>query len=151
MHSHSANDPTRRVPGRLLELLAEVTGHALTPHAASAATQDAWVDPDAWVPPALRAARLAGLKAARFSVDSAADVTRLCLLAEDPSVRELQPLVAMLVDRCSQNYHFLDTQLQRLQGELDRVTAARGRLRNMAPAYRGLAAGQGESRLNTAA
>ncbi|MDC0676041.1 hypothetical protein [Nannocystis radixulma] len=80
MHSHPANDHTRRIPGRLLELLAEVTGHALTPQAASVATQDAWVDPAAWVPPAVRAARLAGLKAARFSVDSAADVTRLCLL-----------------------------------------------------------------------
>jgi len=76
-------------------------------------------------------------------------VTRLCALAEDPVVTALRPRVAGLLDRCSQNYHFLDTQLQRLQGELDRVNSARGRLRKMAPAYRsGVPA---ESRLNTAA
>ena len=76
-------------------------------------------------------------------------VAQLCALAEDPLVTALQPRVAGLLDRCSQNHHFLDTQLQRLQVELDRVTAARNRLRQMAPVYRGGALA--ESRLNTAA
>ena len=76
-------------------------------------------------------------------------VARLCALAEDPVVTALRPHVAGLLDRSSQNYHFLDTQLKRLQVELDRVNAARGRLRKVAPAYRGGASG--ESRLNTAA
>ena len=76
-------------------------------------------------------------------------VARLCTLAEDPTVQQLRPRVTALLDRCSQNFHFLDTQLQRLQGELDRISAARGRLRKVAPAYRGGAPAQ--SRLNTAA
>ena len=41
-------------------------------------------------------------------------VERLCALAEDDAVRSLRPLVGGLLDRRSQNYHFLDTQLQRL-------------------------------------
>jgi len=77
-------------------------------------------------------------------------VDRLCALAEYESVRALGPELAILLDRRSQNYHFLDTQLQRLQGELDRVTIARGRLRKVAPAYRPLPMAT-ESRLNTAA
>jgi len=76
-------------------------------------------------------------------------VSRLCALAEDASVTALRPRVAGLLDRSSQNHHFLDTQLQRLQGELERVSSARGRLRKVAPAYRGGMAA--ESRLNTAA
>ncbi|PCC71162.1 ABC-type bacteriocin/lantibiotic exporter, contains an N-terminal double-glycine peptidase domain [Nannocystis exedens] len=80
MYSNFPNDPTRRIPGRLLEVLAEVTGHALAPQAASRATQDAWIDPSAWVPPAVRAARLAGLKAAQFTVQTAAEITRLSRL-----------------------------------------------------------------------
>ena len=77
-------------------------------------------------------------------------VARLCALAEVAAVGALRPRVAELLERRSQNYHFLDTQLQRLQGELNRVTTARGRLRNVAPAYRGAPA-LAESRLNTAA
>ena len=80
---------------------------------------------------------------------SAPLVEKLCLLAADPAVRQLQPRVTGLLDRCSQNHHFLETQLQRLQGELDRVSSARGRLRKVAPAYRG--GTFAESRLNTAA
>jgi len=76
-------------------------------------------------------------------------VVKLCTLAEDSHVAALQPRVNGLLDRCSQNHHFLDTQLQRLQVELDRVNAARKRLRKVAPAYR--AGTSGESRLNTAA
>jgi len=76
-------------------------------------------------------------------------VARLCTLAEDAAVLALLPRVNDLLDRCSQNHHFLDTQLQRLQVELDRVGAARNRLRKLAPAYRGGASA--ESRLNTAA
>jgi len=76
-------------------------------------------------------------------------VTRLCALAEDPAVQTLVPRVGDLLDRCSQNHHFLDTQLQRLQVELDRVGAARNRLRKLAPVYRG--GTSAESRLNTAA
>ena len=44
----------------------------------------------------------------------------------------------------------LDTQLVRLQGELNRVTEARRRLRRVVPAYAG-ATTVPESRLNTAA
>ena len=76
-------------------------------------------------------------------------VSRLCALAEDPAVQQLRPHVAALLERSSQNFHFLDSQLQRLQGELDRISSARGRLRKVAPAYRGAA--PAESRLNTAA
>jgi hypothetical protein len=76
-------------------------------------------------------------------------VARLCTLAEDPAVQELRPRATALLNRCSQNYHFLDIQLQRLQGELDRISSARGRLRKVAPAYRGGVLA--ESRLNTAA
>jgi hypothetical protein len=76
-------------------------------------------------------------------------VIRLCGLAGDSDITALRPRVDALLDRCSQNYHFLDTQLQRLQSELDRVNTARGRLRKVAPAYRSEA--PSESRLNTAA
>jgi hypothetical protein len=78
-------------------------------------------------------------------------VEKLCALAPDPAVAALRPRIDGLLERCGQNYHFLDGQLTRLQGELDRVTEARGRLRRVAPAY---TAGRGtpaESRLNTAA
>jgi len=81
---------------------------------------------------------------------SAPLVAELCALAEDPAVRQLRPRVDGLLDRCSQNHHFLDGQLLRLQGELDRVTTARGRLRGVAPAYRSGGV-VNESRLNTAA
>jgi len=76
-------------------------------------------------------------------------VVRLCALAEDPIVTALRPRVTGLLDRYSQNHHFIDTQLQRLQVELDRVNAARSRLRKVAPAYRRGALA--ESHLNTAA
>ena len=56
----------------------------------------------------------------------------------------------ILLDRWGQNHHFLDTQLKRLQGELNRVTEARGRLRRVVPAYLGMGLPV-ESRLNTAA
>ncbi|MDQ5978498.1 MAG: hypothetical protein QG602_1472 [Verrucomicrobiota bacterium] len=77
-------------------------------------------------------------------------VEKLCSLAEDPAVAALQPRVRVLLDRWSQNHHFLETQLVRLQAELGRVNEARGRLRRVVPAYLrpGFAA---ESRLNTAA
>lgn len=82
-------------------------------------------------------------------------VEQLCALAQHGSVRPLWPQLAVLLDRRSQNYHFLDTQLKRLQGELDRVTTARGRLRKVAPAYGSLPGqrdgSRTESRLNTAA
>jgi hypothetical protein len=77
-------------------------------------------------------------------------VEQLCALAQNETVRTLRPQLTVLLDRRSQNYHFLDTQLKRLQGELDRVTTARRRLRNVAPAYLGAPA-MAESRLNTAA
>jgi hypothetical protein len=76
-------------------------------------------------------------------------VAQLCELAKDPVVTALRPRVIELIDRSTQNHHFLETQLQRLQVELDRVSAARNRLRQLAPAYRGGA--QAQSRLNTAA
>lgn len=77
-------------------------------------------------------------------------VEKLCALAADPAVAGLRPRVASLLERWGQNHHFLDTQLGRLQGELNRVNEARGRLRRVVPAYLGSAMVQ-ESRLNTAA
>jgi hypothetical protein len=81
---------------------------------------------------------------------SAPLVEKLCALAAVPEVAALRPRVAGLVERCGQNYHFLDDQLMRLQGELTRVNEARGRLRRVAPAYGGLPVAT-PSRLNTAA
>jgi hypothetical protein len=88
-------------------------------------------------------------------------VEKLCVLAGDlPGVESPDPAVAAvrarfagLLERSGQNYHFLATQLARLQSELDRVSEARGRLRHLAPAYQGYrrVATVGESRLNTAA
>ncbi|MFZ5494882.1 MAG: hypothetical protein ACOZE5_06035 [Verrucomicrobiota bacterium] len=77
-------------------------------------------------------------------------VEALCALAGDPEAAALRPRVASLLGRCGQNYHFLDTQLARLHGELQRVTEARGRLRRVAPAYK-TASPAAESQLNTAA
>lgn len=77
-------------------------------------------------------------------------VEKLCALAAYPEVAVLRPRVATLLDRWGQNHHFLDTQLKRLQGELNRVTEARGRLRRVVPAYLGMGLPV-ESRLNTAA
>ncbi len=77
-------------------------------------------------------------------------VEKLCVLAADPAVAPLQERAAGLLARRAQNHHFLDTQLNRLQGELERVTEARSRLRRVAPVYRGGGAAT-ESRLNTAA
>ena len=77
-------------------------------------------------------------------------VARLCQLAMEPTVQSLRPRVSALLDRCAQNHHFLDAQLERLQGELQRVTDARHRMRRVAPAYKPLAP-SAESRLNTAA
>lgn len=77
-------------------------------------------------------------------------VARLCALAEQAGVEVLRPRMADLIERRRQNHHFLDTQLQRLRGELDRITTASGRLRQVVPAYRGGALA-GEPRLNTAA
>lgn len=77
-------------------------------------------------------------------------VEKLCELAANPEVLALRPRVNGLLDRYGQNHHFLDSQLARMQEELNRVTVARGRLRRIAPAY----ARNGEasaSRLNTAA
>lgn len=76
-------------------------------------------------------------------------VERLCALAPDPAVAGLRPRVTALLERREQNYHFLDIQLTRLQGELRRVNEARGRLNRVAPAYGGPR--PIESRLNTAA
>lgn len=77
-------------------------------------------------------------------------VEMLCSLAEDPQVAGLQAKVTALLDRWSQNHHFLETQLARLQIELNRVNEARLRLRRVVPAYirHGVVP---ESRLNTAA
>ncbi len=77
-------------------------------------------------------------------------VEKLCALAVDREVAALRPRVSALLARWSQNHHFLDTQLVRLQGELNRVTEARLRLRRVVPAYVGATAVP-ESRLNTAA
>jgi hypothetical protein len=77
-------------------------------------------------------------------------VEKLCSLAADPEVMRLRPRVSALLERWGQNHHFLDTQLLRLQGELNRVTEARGRLRRLVPAYLSPAMAV-ESRLNTAA
>jgi len=77
-------------------------------------------------------------------------VERLCMLAADPQIARLRPRVAGLLDRWGQNHHFIDTQLSRLQGELNRVTEARGRLRRVVPAYLSQSVHH-ESRLNTAA
>jgi hypothetical protein len=77
-------------------------------------------------------------------------VEKLCSLVVDPTVIQLRPRAAELLERCNQNYHFLDTQMIRLQGELDRVTEARNRLRRVAPVYR-TAGAAAQSRLNTAA
>jgi hypothetical protein len=77
-------------------------------------------------------------------------VEKLCSLAGDAAVAGLRPRVTALLDRWGQNHHFLDRQLERLQGELNRVTEARGRLRRMVPVYLGQS-GASEPRLNTAA
>jgi hypothetical protein len=77
-------------------------------------------------------------------------VEKLCALAAYPEVAGVRPRVAALLERWGQNYHFLDTQLTRLQSELNRVTEARGRLRRVVPAYLGQTAAA-ESRLNAAA
>ncbi|MFY0533236.1 hypothetical protein [Nannocystis pusilla] len=57
----------------MLELLASVTGHGLSLHAASAAAGSVALDPEDWWQSTARAARQAGLKAARFTVDTAED------------------------------------------------------------------------------
>ncbi len=77
-------------------------------------------------------------------------VDLLCSLAADSEVVRLQPRVHMLLQRWSQNHHFLETQLVRLQAELSRVSEARQRLRRVVPVYAGPAV-LPESRLNTAA
>lgn len=90
------------------------------------------------------------VEAAAVQEQAAPFVERLCGLAADPAVAGLRPRVIALLERCGQNHHFLDTQLARLEEELGRVTAARGRLRKVAPAYK-VAPLTTESRLNTAA
>ena len=75
-------------------------------------------------------------------------VEKLCQLAEDPVVAALRPRLDGLLERSAQNHHFLETQLGRLQDELNRVTDARNRLRQVAPAYRPVNAGRRQSRLN---
>ncbi|WP_434426359.1 hypothetical protein [Nannocystis pusilla] len=77
------SDPSR-IPARVLALLASVTGHGLSLHAASAAAGSVALDPEDWSQSTARAARQAGLKAARFTVDTAEDVRRLCAL-ESPA------------------------------------------------------------------
>lgn len=59
---------SNRIPTRVLELLAEITGHELSLHTASEAARSARLDGDDWVEPMTRAARRAGLKSARFSL-----------------------------------------------------------------------------------
>ncbi len=81
---------------------------------------------------------------------SAPLVELLCSLADDPFVAGLHPRVQALLERWSQNHHFLETQLVRLQAELDRVAEARRRLRRVVPAYI-RPQPVTESRLNTAA
>lgn len=76
-------------------------------------------------------------------------VEKLCCLASDPAVQQLRPRVQLLLNRWSQNHHFLDEQLHRLQIELSRVSDARSRLKRVLPAY--LSSTVAESRLNTAA
>ncbi|MDC0671877.1 hypothetical protein [Nannocystis radixulma] len=53
---------------RVLELLAETAGHELTLHAADEAARSVRFVGDDWIEPAAKAARRAGLKAARFTV-----------------------------------------------------------------------------------
>jgi hypothetical protein len=77
-------------------------------------------------------------------------VATLCALAAEAGVATLRPRIDGLLERWGRNYHFLDTQLAQLHDELQRVAAARGRLRHVAPAYKTVAA-PAESRLNTAA
>ncbi|MCY1064382.1 hypothetical protein OV090_06405 [Nannocystis sp. RBIL2] len=77
------SDPSR-IPARVLELLASVTGHGLSLHAASAAAGSVALDPEDWLQSTARAARQAGLKAARFTVDTAEELRRLCAL-ESPA------------------------------------------------------------------
>lgn len=77
-------------------------------------------------------------------------VEKLCALAGDAGVAGLRPRVMALLDRWGQNHHFLDQQLERLQGELNRVNEARGRLRRVVPAYLGQTVAS-VPRLNTAA
>lgn len=77
-------------------------------------------------------------------------VERLCSLAADADVMRLQPRVYALLERWSQNHHFIENQLVRLQAELSRVSEARQRLRRVVPVYIGSAVPT-ESRLNTAA
>lgn len=78
-------------------------------------------------------------------------VEGLCALAADPEVRTLKPRVDTLLRYCAQNYQFLETELARMQEELNRVAEARGRLRHVAPAYGTSRTVSGESRLNAAA
>jgi hypothetical protein len=77
-------------------------------------------------------------------------VEKLCTLAAHPEVARFRSRVARLLDRWQENHQLLDSQLTRLQGELNRVTEARGRLRHVVPAYLGQSV-PSESRLNTAA
>lgn len=78
-------------------------------------------------------------------------VEKLCELAPLPAVETLRPRIDGLLERSSQNYHFLEGQLTKLQHELNRVGEARGRLRSVAPAYKLGRTVTAESRLNTAA
>lgn len=68
------------MPGRVLELLAQATGHPLSLRAASSAAASVSVAGDDWVESSAHAARRAGLKAARFSMDTADEFARLAML-----------------------------------------------------------------------
>lgn len=84
MQTQTINGPIP-IPARLFELLAEVTGHELSLQAASAAVRERWVDEAGeWVVEAAEAARRAGLKAARFTVETAEELARLVAL-DSPS------------------------------------------------------------------
>lgn len=80
-------------------------------------------------------------------------IEKFCSLASEPSVEALRPRVHALIERCNQNQLFVEEQRAQLQGELDRVNEAHGRLRQFAPVYKGYPGPRpgSESRLNTAA
>lgn len=77
-------------------------------------------------------------------------VLKLGELGRFPEVAVLQPRVAALLARRTQNRHYIDAELARLQAELRRVDEARVRLAGLAPAY-SASASPIQSRLNTAA
>jgi len=78
-------------------------------------------------------------------------VEKLCELAAEFTVDSVFRLrLEDLLHRSGQNFRLLTSELTRRQEELLRVGEALGRLRRMAPAYKGVRSAH-ESRLNAAA